>query len=89
MARALSLGLILFLASLLVVLNEPPWVGHITDSITLATTVLGFTLAVFGAVKSGFALTGSFGVAASEAVPSGAAAAAGALILIAARLFAA
>jgi len=80
--------LILFLVSLLVVLNEPPWVANIDQTITLSTTILGFALAVFGAVKSGFAVTESFGVAKEEAVPSGAAAAAGALLLIASRFLA-
>jgi hypothetical protein len=38
---------------------------------------------VFGAVKTGFAVTGIDGVAASETIPSGAAAVAGAVLLIA------
>lgn len=86
MSRALAIGLILFLACLLIILEQPTWTTNIDTTITLATTILGFALAVFGAVKSGFALTESFGVAATEAVPSGAAAAAGALLLIASRV---
>lgn len=86
MSRALAFGLILFLACLLIVLQQPTWATNIDTTITLATTILGFALAVFGAVKSGFALTESFGVTAAEAVPSGAAAAAGGLLLIASRI---
>jgi hypothetical protein len=88
LAKAISVGLILFLSSLLIVLNQATWVDHINAAITLSTTILGFALAVFGAVKTGFAVTESFGVSASQAIPAGAAASAGALVLIAGRFLA-
>jgi hypothetical protein len=83
---AAAIGLILFLVCLLVVLQAPGWVADIDATITLATSVLGFALAVFGAVKSGFAVTSSFGATTLDVVPSGATAVAGAALLIASQI---
>jgi len=82
---AVALGVILFLGGLLLVLNQPGWVTNINDSIAIATTVLGFALAVFGAVKSGFAIGGINGLTNADIVPAGGAAAAGAALMFAAR----
>jgi hypothetical protein len=76
---------ILFLGALLIVLNQSPWVANINDSIALASTVFGFLLTVVGGVRTLAGVTGSFGVAATEVIPSGAAAIAGAVVLLASR----
>jgi hypothetical protein len=81
---AIAAGVIMFLVALLILLTQPTWVDHINNSIALATTVLGFALAIFGAVKSGFAVMGDSNSVA-QAVPAGAATAAGALLLVASR----
>lgn len=82
---AVAAGVILFMGALLIILNQPTWVTNINESIALASTVLGFALAVFGAVKSGFAIAGLNGLTTADIVPSGGAAAAGAALLFAAR----
>jgi hypothetical protein len=85
---ALLLGAGLLAVSFWLVANQPTLVQDISAAITLSTTFLGFVLAVFGAVKSGLAVTESFGLTAADAVPSGVAAAVGGLLLIASRFIA-